>query len=116
VPSDTSSISDAYTKILTKGTLNRFAFRTSMQLTDLSSKYKPSGFIRDYHLSEADWLALNDECKKDSSYAQFSETERKQIEEQIKILMARNYWKRNGLFEAQCVTDENVKKAIESMK
>lgn len=117
INADTTTISEEYTKLLSKGTVNHFAIETAVENKTRISQFKsPVQFMNDFNLDENMQNKFKSYLISDNiNINNLTPEERKLIQQNIKLLISRTIWNNKGFFEAQGTEDNNILKALETM-
>ncbi|MEO6683787.1 MAG: S41 family peptidase [Ginsengibacter sp.] len=118
VPYDTLIFDKNVMKILMSGMLNEFVYRNYLQNKKQFDAFKnPAEFNKSYKVDDSTFSRLITMAKRDSIQLSLTNpTEKSQISRQIKSLMARQIWRKEGFFEVNNAHDDVVKKAIELLQ
>ena len=112
---DSSDISNDLLSLYAKGTINHFAFQYTYLNKDLKLKYPtPSLFTTTFNISDANWNQLTNEMQADSiDIKRISAKDKQNIITDLKALIARLVWEKNGYFQVLNSNDKTIKKALE---
>ena len=114
---DTSGFNPEIRKVYIKGTINKFAYGNYLANKNKFAAYtSPLQFEKKYFIDDATWSSFKAFAAKDSvNTNMIGERERKELSRQIKILIARQIWRNEGLYEVSNAGDAMIKKALEEI-
>ncbi|MEI8052801.1 MAG: S41 family peptidase [Bacteroidota bacterium] len=112
---DSSDFSNDLLSLYAKGTINHFAFQYTYLNKDLKLKYPtPALFTTTFNISDANWNQLTNEMQADSiDIKRISAKDKQNIITDLKALIARLVWEKNGYFQVINANDKTIKKALE---
>ena len=115
---DTSGYNSKLGRIYSGLKLNEFIYRYYVGHQQQFSFYKtPLEFEKNYSVDPATWESLNAYVTGDSiNINSFNPKQKQAVQRQIEILLARQIWRNEGLYEVSNVEDSTVKKALEVLK
>lgn len=115
---DTAEFNSKLRRLYSGLKLNEFIYRYYVGHQQQFSAYKtPLEFEKNYSVDPATWESLNNYVTGDSINIDSFNTKQKQaLERQIEILLARQIWRNEGLYEVSNVEDASVKRAIDALK
>lgn len=118
VPFDTTSYSDQVYNLLVSQHFSRFIYTYYIQHQPYFKQFKdPVDFAKRYTQSGEALDALVRFTARDSVNLQsISARDRAEVEQRIKVWIARQIWRTEGYFEVNNLYDPVVKKALEQMK
>lgn len=111
---DTSSLSNAITKLYAKSTMNNFAYRYYISHRDEFKKYRsPEEFSAKFETGGQVWDSFNGFAIKDSvSLIYLTPRDRQFVEQRIKALLARLIWRNEGFYEILNSNDSTFRRAM----
>ena len=118
VPLDSGILSATTVKIYAKGTISNFAYKYYLQNQSTLNAFKNStDFNNHFIFSDLDWQYFTHFASKDSvTLNSITSIEKNKLINSIKVSLARQLWRMEGLYEVQNTTDNAIKKALEILK
>lgn len=118
VPVDTSSFTQAVTRLYLDGRFNNFVYQHYIANRAEFEAYKtPQDFASSYKNTDAAWNDLVKFALKDSIYlAKIPAADRQRIEERIKAYLARLRWRTDGFYRVSNLYDPVFRKGVEEIK
>lgn len=118
VPFDTMSIDKDITLALVRGTLNNFVYRNYMDNEQEFENYQsPTTFNKKYKVDKGTLEKLKAYAVKDSIYFDLEDQKEKSLlQQQIKMMTARQIWRTQGLYEVSNPADVTVNRAIDYIR
>jgi carboxyl-terminal processing protease len=115
---DTSRYTRNVTQLYLNGRFNNFIYKYYIDHSNQFDQYKsPSEFAEHYQNSADVWNQLIEEALKDSiKLKNIPESEKKNIQNQIKAYLARLKWRTQGYYQVSNSFDPAVEKALEVLK
>lgn len=115
---DTSGLNTETRKIYTKGTINKFVYGNYLVDKNKFTPYTSAiQFQNSYSVDDTTWNSFKVFAAKDSiNTSKLGSKERAALSKQIKILIARQIWRNQGLYEVSNAEDPMVKKALEVLR
>jgi len=112
---DTAGLDKEISKVYYKGTVNKFVYGNYLANKNKFTAYtSPLQFEKNYKLDDTTWNSFKAFALRDSiNVSTLGSKEKSEISKQIKILMARQLWHNEGLYEVGNAEDIVVKKALE---
>jgi carboxyl-terminal processing protease len=113
VPLDTSVFTRSVTQLYLDGRFSNFVYKYYIDHVNQFDQYKsPGDFAGRYQNSSDVWNQLVDEAMKDSiNLKNIPETDKKNIQDQIKAYLARLKWRTQGYYQVSNSFDPAVEKA-----
>jgi carboxyl-terminal processing protease len=118
VPLDTSIFTRSVTQLYLDGRFNNFVYKYYIDKVNLFDQYKsPSDFAARYQNSADVWNQLINEAMKDSiKLRNIPESDKRNIQNQIKAYLARLKWRTQGYYQVSNSFDPAIEKAREVLK
>ena len=118
VAGDSIQVSAITRSLVLKGIVNEYGYRYFLQNPGLIDKYKkPSGFVQQYLETEDNWLLFQSLAAQDSiDVSRVSDAEKKYLQKALKVSLARQLYRNEGMYEAANADDATVKKALEILR
>ncbi|MEO8822200.1 MAG: S41 family peptidase [Ginsengibacter sp.] len=118
VPYDTSIFTKEVMHAMMRGTLSKFVYKNYLRNEKEFKLYHSlKEFIQNYHPNDQTLKDLKSYAEKDSIQLNINDSKSNYIlKREIKVLTAREIWRKEGYFEAMNQFDVTVQKAIELMK
>jgi carboxyl-terminal processing protease len=118
IPFDTSNISSNVYVLFDNQLFNKFIYTYYQQNKAYFDQFKnPADFARRYNDTRTAWNSLVSYAAKNAVTVQnVPEHDKKDIEKQIKIWLARQIWRMEGYYEVSNADDTAISKAMAEMK
>ncbi len=118
VAGDSIQITKITRSLIQKGVINQFGYRYYLQHPTLADEYKkPSRFVQEYLQNEDNWMVFQALAAQDSvDLSNVSSAEKEYLLKALKISLARQLYRNEGLYEAANKDDAFVKKALEVLR
>ena len=119
---DTTPLTDYYSKMIRKGTINSFLLNyVDKNRKDFSAKYPVfDKFFKEYEVSDALLDELKEQAKKDKIEPKEGQVmgaeETARLKRQMKALIANDIWKPGEFWQIINTENEIIKKAVEVLK